>query len=115
MTPRYFAVQELFLNYFHEDWQLDAASRLDVVTEFLAVASAPLIDSVIIELRALVQEPIAEDEFHQMIDRDYWLSYDPTREHMTMRAWLTDLLGELESGRNKQMQSPAPVEARGRN
>jgi hypothetical protein len=115
MTARYFAVQELFLNYFHEDWQLDADSRLDVVTELLAVASKPLINSVITELRELVREPMTDDEFHEMIDRDYWLSYDPTREHVTMRAWLTDLLGELQAGRAKAAITSAPVEARGRN
>jgi len=115
MRRRYFAVQELFLNYFHEDWHLDADSRLDVVTEFLAVASIPLIDSVITELKELVQEPMADDEFHEMIDRDYWLSYDPSHENVTMRAWLTGLLAELEAGRNKQTESSVPIEIRGRN
>lgn len=95
---RYFAVQEFFLNCFHQDWQLDAESRLEVATDFLETASPILIDQAISELRQLVQEPMSDDEFQEMIDRDYWLSYDPSHENITMRAWLEGLLHELESG-----------------
>ena len=114
MTPRYLAVQELFLCYFHEDWQLDADSRLEVVTDFLATASPTLIDQVIVELVELVQDPVPDDEFHKMIDRDYWLSYDPSRENVTMRAWLKGLLHELEDGRAQPLESSSPTETRGR-
>jgi CdiI immunity protein len=106
---RYFAVQELFLSYFHPDWQLDADSRLEVATDFLDTADPILIDQVIEELRELVQEPMADDEFHQTIDEDYSLYYDPSHENVTMRAWLTGLLQELEGGRNKPMEYPSPV------
>lgn len=109
MTPRYFAVQELFLCYFHEDWQLDANSRLEVVTDFLATAKASLIDQVIIELHDLVQEPMSDGEFHKMIDRDYWLSYDPSREGVTMRFWLASLLAELEAGQHRSTESAQPT------
>ena len=115
MSPRYFAVQELFLSYFHPDWQLDADSRLEVATDFLDTGDPILIDQVIKELRELVREPMADDEFHQTIDEDYSLYYDPSHEDVTMRAWLTGLLGELEAGRNKQTESAVPVETRGRN
>jgi hypothetical protein len=112
---RYFAVQELFLSYFHPDWQLDAESRLDVAMDFLDTADPILIHQVIEELRELVQEPMADDEFHQTIDEDYSLYYDPSRENVTMRAWLTGLLRELEAGRNTQPDSAVPVETRRRN
>ncbi|HEY0869226.1 MAG TPA: contact-dependent growth inhibition system immunity protein [Acidothermaceae bacterium] len=115
MTRRYFAVQEMFVLYFHEDWRLDADSRLEVATDFLATASPVLIDDVISELRELVREAMPDDEFHEMIDRDYSLSYDPSYENVTMRAWLTGLLGELEAGRGEAMQSPTPLQTRGRN
>jgi hypothetical protein len=115
MTARYFAVQEMFLGYFHQDWQLDADSRHEVVTDFLETASPVLIENVVSELRELVQEPMSDDEFHEMIDRDYWLSYDPSHENVTMRAWLEGLLAELQAGRAKPMESSTPVETRGRN
>jgi hypothetical protein len=54
-----------------------------------------------------------DDEFHEMIDRDYSLSYDPSHENVTMRAWLEGLLQELESGRDKPMAS-SPSETLGR-
>jgi hypothetical protein len=115
MTARYFAVQEMFVLYFHEDWRLDADSRLEVATEFLETANPSLIDQVISELRDLVQEPMSDAEFHEMIDRDYLLSYDPSGENVTMRAWLEGLLQELESGRDKTAESSSPpVETRGR-
>jgi hypothetical protein len=112
---RYFAVQELFLSYFHPDWQLDADSRLEVATDFLDTADPILIDQVIEELKELVQEPMSDDEFHQTVDEDYSLYYDPSHENVTMRAWLTGLLAELEAGRNKQTESSVPIEIRGRN
>jgi hypothetical protein len=114
MRRRYFAVQELFLGYFHPDWQLDADVRLDVVTQFLRAADPTLIDNVISELRELVQEPMSDEEFHQSIDEYYSLYYDPTRENITMRAWLEGLLQELEDGRSKPMESSSPIETRGR-
>jgi len=107
---RYFAVQELFLCYFHPDWQLDADSRLEVATDFLETADPILIDHVITELRELVQEPISDDEFHQSIDDDYSLYYDPSYDNLTMRAWLAGLLQELESGRHSSTPS-APLAA----
>lgn len=110
MTRRYFAVQEMFVLYFHEDWRLDADSRLEVATEFLATANPSLIDQVISELRDLVQEPMPDAEFHEMIDRDYLLAYDPSHENTTMRAWLQGLLAELEAGRAKAMESSPRVE-----
>lgn len=114
MMRRYFAVQGMFVLYFHEDWRLDAGSRLEVATDFLATANPILIDDVISELRELVREPMPDDEFHKMIDRDYSLSYDPSHENVTMRAWLTGLLEELEAGRGEARQSSTPVETRGR-
>jgi hypothetical protein len=105
MTARYFAVQDFFLCYFHQDWQLDADSRFEVVVEYLGVADPVVIDNVITELRELVQEPMPDDAFHEMIDRDYWLSYDPSHENVTMRAWLKGLLDELEAGRDKPVES----------
>jgi|SRR5450432_3123118 CdiI immunity protein len=110
MRRRYFAVQELFLGYFHPDWQLDADARLDVVTHFLRAADAILIDQVIDELRELVQEPVSDDELHQAIDEDYSLYYDPSYDNLTMRAWLAGLLQELESGRHSSTPS-APLAA----
>jgi hypothetical protein len=115
MMRRYYAVQEMFVLYFHEDWRLDADSRLEVVTDFLATANPILINDVVSELRELVREAMPDDEFHEMIDRDYSLSYDPSHENVTMRAWLTGLLAELEAGRTKAMESAARVESRGRN
>jgi hypothetical protein len=106
---------ELFHSYFHPDWQLDADSRLEVATDFLDTADPMLIDQVIEELRELVQEPVADEEFHQTIDEDYSLYYDPSHENVTMRAWLTGLLGELEAGRNAQTESAAPGGIRRRN
>jgi len=115
MRRRYFAIQDFFLGYFHEDWQLDADSRLEVANQFLSGSKRIQIDNVITELRELVQEPMSDDEFHEMIDRDYWLSYDPARENVTMRDWLKGLLGELEAGRGEAMESLGPVDTRGRN
>lgn len=110
MKRRYFAVQELFLGYFHPDWQLDADSRLEVVTHFLRAEDPSLIDQVVDELRELLQEPVSDDELHRSVDEDYSLYYDPSHENITMRAWLTGLLQELEGGRRNAAQS-APLAA----
>jgi len=111
---RYFAVQELFLCYFHPDWQLDAESRLDVVTHFLKAADPILIDQVIDELRELIQESVSDAELQQSIDDDYSLYFDPSQENVTMRAWLAGLLQELDRGRGKPMKSSGRIETGGR-
>jgi hypothetical protein len=105
MTARYFALQDFFLCYFHPDWQLDADSRFEVVVDYLNVADPVVIGNVITELRKLVEEPMPDDEFHEMIDRDYWLHYNPARENVTMRAWLQGLLQELENRRETAAES----------
>ncbi len=114
MTARYFAVQDFFLCYFHPDWELDADSRAEVANQFIRGSKPVQIENVITELRQLVEEPMSEDNFHEMIDRDYWLSYDPSQDNVTMRAWLSGLLAELETGRAKAMESSPRVETGGR-
>src|SRR5690348_2991664 len=97
MTPRYDALQEFFLSYFHPDWRLDAGSRGEVVGEFLRSESDLAAQNVINDLRELLREPVEEDRLHEMVLQDYSLCYDPWKDEITMREWLEGLVRELEA------------------
>jgi hypothetical protein len=97
MKRRYDALQEFFLAYFHPDWQLDADSGSEVVEDFVRTSDPKFVDRVKVDLRELVVEPISDAEMHDTIIREYSLFYDPTRDNLTMRAWLESLLRELQT------------------
>jgi hypothetical protein len=96
MRRRYHGLQDFFLGYFHPDWQLDAATRGEVVDAFLASADPDLVKLVISDLSDLLAEPLTEEELHGLILDEYSLFYDPWRENVSMRGWLEGLEHEIK-------------------
>ncbi len=95
MSRRYYGLQEFFLGYFHPDWQLDSATRADVVNELLNSADSDSAQRILEELTDLLAEPLTEKELHEKIIGEYSLFYDPWRNNESMRGWLEGLLYEL--------------------
>jgi hypothetical protein len=96
MKRRYESLQEFFLCYFHPDWQLDAASWSEVVKDFVDTADPDLIAAVVTDLRDITAEPGPDDELAATVVREYSLSYEPSRDSLSMRDWLRAVLAELE-------------------
>lgn len=95
MDRRLYHLQDFFLSYFHPDWHLDAGSRGDVVREYLAVAEPSEVANVVDDLVELLARPMTEDELHDHVLDRYSLFHDPSREGVSMRAWLSGLVEEL--------------------
>jgi hypothetical protein len=97
VTIRYGDLRKFFLTRFHEDWQLDAGSRADVVDDFVSTESPVFIEAVVADLRSLLAEDIPEDDLHQSILREYGLSFDPWKHEISTDEWLRGLLRELNA------------------
>ena len=94
-TPRYPALDDFIGSYFHQDWRLDHASRADVVS--LLVRTRPeLAHSVTQDLQALLAEERTDEQLRDLLLWQYYLSYDPWRDEISMHEWLTGLLKEIE-------------------
>jgi len=94
-TPSYSALDDFIGSYFHQDWRLDHASRADVVS--LLVRTRPeLAHSVTQDLQALLAEERTDEQLRDLLLWQYHLSYDPWRDEISMREWLSGLLREIE-------------------
>jgi CdiI immunity protein len=95
VTIRYGDLRMFCLTRFHEDWQLDAASRAKVVDDFVSTENPVLVEAVISNLRSLLAEGLPEDELYATMLREYSLSFDPHQHEISMDEWLRGLLKEL--------------------
>ena len=98
MDRRLYAFQDFLLAWFHQDWQLDASSRKEVVAEFIATSHPAAVRDVAGDLRELLNRQLSEQQLHDEVLTEYSLSYDPWRDEISMKEWLTGLLRELEAG-----------------
>ncbi len=102
MKKRYYALQDLFIAYFHEDWRLDSSSRGEVIHNFVSYENPERVQAVIGDLRELLTERVSEVKLHETIMSDYSLVYDPWKDGMKMRDWLQEMLQELEGATSRQ-------------
>lgn len=86
-VKRFYAVQDFFLSYFHQDWKLDDPSVDAVLERFKrdAAESVPTLVAELVELSAL---PVPENVLRDHVLRRYNLNYDPQIDGLTMRHWL---------------------------
>ena len=97
MSARYYAIQEFFGGYLHEDWDLEGSTTIDVARRFHREADPKDVAAVLAELDLLVREPLSEEELHSRMLTDYSLYYDPWKDELTMREWLTQVRAVLAS------------------
>lgn len=105
---RYLNLQSLFLDYFHPDWALDA-SRADVAREYVRTTQRAVVATTLRELNSLLSEASSEQELHERVLRDYSLFYDPWRDEIGMREWLSGLAGEIASAREREGPLDTPA------
>lgn len=99
MSRRYLELQELFLNYFHPDWQLESTSRLAAVRKYLRTAQPDAVRVLIEEIHALLAAPLSEEQLHELLLSEYSLNYDPWNDEITTREWLSGLAKDLGAPR----------------
>jgi hypothetical protein len=86
-VKRFYAVQDFFLSYFHEDWKLDDPSA-DAVLERFKRDTSESVPTLVAELEELSALPVPENVLRDHVLRRYDLSYDPQMDGLTMRQWL---------------------------
>ncbi|MBV9100703.1 MAG: hypothetical protein JO198_06625 [Candidatus Dormibacteraeota bacterium] len=96
MMPRYYALQDLFLGYFHPDWREESRTRSDAVKKFLRTARPEAVAQVVVEIQDLLSTPLTDEQLRAVLTKDYSLFYDPWKDEITAREWLTGLARDLE-------------------
>ena len=86
-VKRFYALQDFFVNYFNEDWMLDDVSPDAVVGRFKAEA-ANAVPAVLDELNELLSLDVLDPMLGEHVLARYDLSYEPTRDGLTMGQWL---------------------------
>ena len=89
------ALEKFILAYFHQDWRLDNASRAEVANNFVRT-QPEMANSVTEDLQALLAEERTDEQLRDLLLWQYYLSYDPWRDEISMHEWLTGLLKEIE-------------------
>lgn len=84
---RFYALQDFFGSYFHEDWTLDDVSPDAIVGRFKAEA-ASAVPTVLDELNELLSLDVPDPMLGEHVRTRYDLRYDPRRDGLTMGQWL---------------------------
>lgn len=93
---RLFALQEFMLTYLHQDWMHDDATTLDVARRFRRESEPSFRAAVVDDIRGLLRRDLPEDALHEHLPHKYSVAYDPWRDEITTREWLTQLLREIQ-------------------
>jgi hypothetical protein len=86
-VKRFYALQEMFGAYFHEDWQLDDPSTTAVIRRY-AHDYPGRIPKVIAEIDELVGLDASDKMLFDHVLHRYHLVYDPASDGLTIRQWL---------------------------
>jgi hypothetical protein len=85
-VKRFYALQDMFGAYFHEDWRLDDPSTAAV--RRYAHDYPGRIPKVIAEIYELVALDASDEMLFDHLLHRYHLAYDPASDGLTIRQWL---------------------------
>ena len=88
---------QFFGGYFHEDWDLEAATPVGVVAASVN-ANPKMKAEVAAAIRSLLAELRTDSELGHALFHDFGCYYDPEADGLTARAWLTAVTLQLEEG-----------------
>ena len=101
-VKRFYALQDLFLSYFHPDWMLDD-STTDLVLERFKADAPSEVPEVVDELDQLLAIPVTDQVLQAHVMGRYSLNYNPEHDGMTMRQWLQHARSVLATGDGQGM------------
>jgi hypothetical protein len=84
--------------YFHQDFDLEAPTPLDIVDLFVAGEPQAAVDELVSDLRSLMDSAMTNADMRGLWINDYGASYDPMAEGIEYRRWFTDILERLPQG-----------------
>jgi regulator of sirC expression with transglutaminase-like and TPR domain len=87
--------------YFNQDWILDHATWKDVVESYVSSEPAELVAAASTELKTLLATERDDAVLERRLFREYGCHFDPSSVGLSARAWLEDVLRELERRANE--------------
>jgi hypothetical protein len=81
--------------YFHQDFDLDAPTPLDVVRLFVGGEPPAAVDELASDIESVLDSPMSDMEMRALWIDEYDASYDPLTDGIEYRRWFADILGVL--------------------
>lgn len=95
MIPAKHQLMHLAQAYFHQDYDLEAATPLDAVGIFIDCESQAAVDELASDIESVLNSTMTDTEIRALWVKDYGASYDPAAEGIECRRWFTDVLYKL--------------------
>jgi CdiI immunity protein len=95
MIQTYHQLMHLAQAYFHQDFDLDAPTPLDVVHLFAAGEPAAAVIELVSDLESVLSSAMTDKELRELWIDEYGASYDPLVDGSQYRQWFTDILYAL--------------------
>lgn len=83
--------------YFHQDFDLDAPTPIDVVRLFATSEPPAARHELISDLDSVLGSSMTESEMRELWIDEYGASYDPLADGIEYRRWFADVLSVLTS------------------
>ena len=83
--------------YFHQDFDLEAATPLDVVRLFASGEPSAAVDELKSDVKSVLDSSMTEREMRELWIVEYGASYDPLADGIEYRRWFADILDVLAS------------------
>jgi hypothetical protein len=81
--------------YFHQDYDSEADTALDVVRKFRDDEAAGTTDALVAEIKTILDPGLTEDQIREIWMDDCHACYAPTVEGISYRSWLEAMLNTL--------------------
>jgi hypothetical protein len=81
--------------YFHQDYDLEAPTTLDVVRSFQQGEPPGAIAELVSDLESVLNSSMSEKEMRNLWISEYGASYDPLADGKAYRSWFADILKVL--------------------
>ena len=83
--------------YFHQDYDLEAPTPLDVLRSFQEGESPGAVAELISDIESMLASSMNEGEMRDLWIKEYGASYDPLTDGMEYRRWFADILRVLRA------------------
>ena len=83
--------------YFHQDFDLDASTPLEIVRLFATAESPAAIEELVSDIGSVLDSFMTDKEMYELWIGECGASYDPLADGIEYRRWFTDVLGVLIS------------------
>lgn len=83
--------------YFHQDFDSEADTPLEIVRLFSSNEPPAAVEELISDLESLLHSSMTDREMHELWVREYGASYDPLSDGIEYRRWFADILDILVS------------------